>query len=385
MPPAARVVLRGGRVVDPASGLDELLNVVIENGRITALTKEPCEPVYFENAVDVSGCIVTPGLIDHHCHIYPLADKLGMPGEAVQFANGVTTVADAGSCGAQNYRLRRSFREQTLLNWRAYVNVSSLGLSEPEEVDPAKLDFGALQALFDEFGDELLGLKLRSSREIVKDLGLAPLRASVEMAERLGVPLMVHPTDPPAEFADLLACLRPGDVCTHMYMNIGSSLVDGEGRVKDCVLAARERGVLFEAADAQAHFGFSTAVPAIAQGFWPDFIATDGTRNSMLKRPTTFSLAMQLARYESLGIPFREVLRRCTVLPAQSMGLRDGEGMLTVGGVGDVAVFRRHEREVRFGDRAERTPGQETRTGRVVYEPVVTVKSGMIVYRNILY
>ena len=48
------------------------------NGKIIALTKEPYSPVFFENAVDVSGCIVTPGLIDHHCHIYPLAEKIGI-------------------------------------------------------------------------------------------------------------------------------------------------------------------------------------------------------------------------------------------------------------------------------------------------------------------
>ena len=142
--------------------------------------------------------------------------------------------------------------------------------------------------------------------------------------------------------------------------------------------------MLFEAADAQAHFGFSTAEPAIAQGLWPDFIVTDGTRNSMLKKPTTFSLAMQLARYEALGIPFEEVLSRCTAAPAAHMGLQDGQGAIVVGGKADLAVFRRHEAEVLFGDRPNLDKRQETRKGSVLYEPVMTVKSGMVVYRNIL-
>ena len=385
MPPAARVVLYGGRVIDPANGIDDDLNVIIENGKIIALTKEPYVPVFFENAVDVSGCIVTPGLIDHHCHIYPFAERIGLPGESVKFSNGVTTVADAGSCGLKNYPKHRSFKDQTLLTYKAYINLSETGLTDPEDLDPAKIDFGALKALFEECGDELMGLKIRTSKDIVKELGFAPLRAAAEIADRLGVRIMVHPTDPPGEMEELLSYLRPGDVCSHMYMNIGSAIVDGEGRVKDCALKARERGVLFEAADAQAHFGFSTAIPAIAQGFLPDFIATDGTRNSMLKRPTTFSLAMQMARYQALGIPFAEVLRRCTVNPARDMGLEGGYGTLTIGGVGDVAVFRRHRREVIFGDRANLSPDQATFVGDTVYEPVVTVKSGMVVYRNILY
>ena len=385
MPPAARVVLYGGHVIDPANEIDDDLNVIIENGKIIALTKEPYSPVFFENAVDVSGCIVTPGLIDHHCHIYPLAEKIGLPGEAVMFSNGVTTVVDAGSCGLKNYPRHRSFKDQTLLTYKAYINVSEMGLTEPEDLDPAKMDFGALKALFEECGDELMGLKIRTSKDIVKELGFAPLKATVELADLLGVRIMVHPTDPPGEMDELLSYLRPGDVCSHMYMNIGSPIVNEDGSVKECALKARGRGVLFEAADAQAHFGFSTAIPTIAAGFLPDFIATDGTRNSMLKRPTTFSLAMQMARYEALGISFTEVLRRCTVNPARDMGLEGGYGTLTVGGVGDVAVFRPHKREVIFGDRPNLSQDQATFVGNTVYEPVVTVKSGMVVYRNILY
>ena len=384
MPPEPRVVLYGGRVLDPASGLDGDYNLIIENGRIRELNKEPYIPAFSDNAVDVSGCIVTPGLLDHHCHLYPLADLIGLPGEAVMFSNGVTSAVDAGSSGAANYPAHRSLRENTLLTFKAYVHVSALGLTR-EDPDPAHFDYAALRDLFHRYGDELMGLKIRCSREVVGERGYAPLRAAVELAEKLGVHVMVHPTDPPGELEELLSILRPGDVMTHMYMNIGSTILDAGGRVKDCVWKARERGVLFEAADAQAHFGFSTALPAVRQGFLPDFISTDGTRKSMLKRPTTFSLAMQLARYEALGIPFPEVLRRCTVNTARHMGLTDGEGTITPGGTADIAVFRRHEREAVFGDRPVLSPEQETRTGRVIYEPVVTVKSGMIVYRNILY
>lgn len=384
MPPAARVVLYGGHVIDPASGTDDDLNVVIENGKIIALTQEPYVPAFFETAVDVTGCIVTPGLIDHHCHIWPFAELIGLPGESVMFSNGVTTVVDAGSTGAANYPGHRSMVEDTLLTFKAYLNVASMGLTK-EDLDPAHFDLGALRELFEQYGSELMGLKIRTSKELVCERGFAPLRSTVELADKLGVHVMVHPTDPPGEMEELLSCLRAGDIMTHVYMNKGSTIVDENGDVKACVLAARERGVLFEAADAQAHFGFSTALPAIRQGFLPDFIATDGTRNSMLKKPTTYSLAMQLARYEAMGIPFAAVLRRCTVAPARHMGLADGRGTLTVGGTADVAVFRRHEKEVVFGDRPNMDPDQVLFTGHAVYEPVVTVKSGMVVYRNILY
>lgn len=230
-----------------------------------------------------------------------------------------------------------------------------------------------------------MGLKIRISRDIVKEFGFSSMRKTVEIAEKLGVPVMVHPTDPPGEMEEFLSYLRPGDVCSHMYMNIGSTIVDENGHVKPFAIKARERGVLFEAADAQAHFGFSTAIPAIREGFLPDFIATDGTINSMLKKPTTFSLAMQLAKYEALGMDFKDILRCCTIQPAKDMKLKEGEGTLTPGMKADVAVFKKHERHVAFGDRPNGAPDQQTITGKVLYEPVVTVKNGMVVFRNILY
>ncbi|MBO4677931.1 MAG: amidohydrolase family protein [Oscillospiraceae bacterium] len=384
MPPKARVVLYGGHVVDPANGIDEDRNVIMEDGRIAALTRGPYVSAGYENAVDVSGCIVTPGLIDHHCHMYPLAEKIGIPADSVMFGSGVTSIVDAGSCGAANYPAHRSFKARTRMTYKAYIHVCPLGLNETDIPDPEKLDYGLLAELFAECGEELMGLKLRISRNLTEEWGFAPLKKTVEIADKLGVPLMVHPTDPPGEMEELLSFLRPGDVCSHMYMNIGSGITDEAGHVKPCVLRARERGVLFEAADAQAHFGLSTAQAAIREGFLPDFIATDGTVNSMFKRPTAFSLAMQLARYESLGLSFPEILRRCTVNPARDMGLTDGEGTLTVGKTGDAAVFRRHEREVLFGDRPNGDPDQRTWRGQAVYEPVLTVKRGMVVYRNIL-
>ena len=384
MPEAAFLIcIKDSVFIDPASGTDADLNVIMEDGIITALTPGPYVSAGYENAVDVTGCIVTPGLIDHHCHISPLAEKMGLPAESVMFSSGVTSVADAGSCGPLNYPKYRAYKAQTRMTYKAYIHVCPLGQNESDEPDPQKLDYGLLAELFAACPEELLGLKIRVSRSLVGEWGFAPLRKTVDMADKLGVPVMVHPTDPPGELEELLSYLRPGDVCSHMYMNIGSCLVDGGGHVKACVRRARERGVLFEAADAQAHFGLNVAAPAIREGFYPDFISTDGTRNSMFKRPTTFSLAMQLARYESLGMEFKEILRRCTVNPARDMGLTGGEGTLTVGKTADAAVFRRREGEVLFGDRPNGDPDQHTWKGNIIYEPVVTVKGGQVVYRNI--
>src|SRR5262245_50083695 len=57
------VVLRGGRVVDPESGLDDVRDVGVEGRRIGAVSTEPLDGA---TVVDVSGMVVAPGFIDLH-------------------------------------------------------------------------------------------------------------------------------------------------------------------------------------------------------------------------------------------------------------------------------------------------------------------------------
>lgn len=184
--------------------------------------------------------------------------------------------------------------------------------------------------------------------------------------------------------SELLDILRPGDVMTHMYMNQGSAIVE-DGKVKACARHARERGVVFEAADARAHFGLDVAQTAVGDGFWPDILASDLTKLSMHLRPTAFNMAMQLSKYAALGIPFEVLIKLCTAAPAAHMGMSNTIGSLTVGRVADVAVFRPLRRENTFGDRPYGADSQRLMTGETIYEPVLTLKDGDMVYRSVTF
>ena len=377
------LLLKNGHVLDPYNQVNQVTDVLVDSDKIVKIGQVN-ERV--DNTIDASGCYVTPGLIDHHCHLYPLA-KIGLPAEAVCFASGVTTAVDAGSTGCATYPEHRPFIQNFRLRIKAYLNVCTTGLSSLpvlEDVDPAHWDEGSIRDCFARYGDELLGLKLRTSAPIVKELGYAPLRATVDMAERLGVTVMIHCTNPPGEMSELLNILRPGDVMTHMYMNQGSAIVE-DGAVKDCALRARERGVIFEAADARAHFGLDVAQAAIGAGFWPDILASDLTALSMHLRPTAFNMAMQISKYTELGIPFASVIEMCTAAPAAHMGMADTIGSLTVGHAADVAVFRPLHRENIFGDRLYGDENQKHIIGETVYEPVLTLKDGDMVYRSVTF
>lgn len=83
--PLYDVVLRGGRVIDPESGLDGVRRIGIRNGRIAAVTMRN---IRGRDAVDVTGLVVAPGFIELHAHA-PDATNYRY------FArDGVTTVLD---------------------------------------------------------------------------------------------------------------------------------------------------------------------------------------------------------------------------------------------------------------------------------------------------
>ena len=62
------IVLRGGRVIDPSSGRDEVGDVVIRDGRIAGVGRNQGTPDGAE-VHDVTGLVVAPGLIDLHTHL----------------------------------------------------------------------------------------------------------------------------------------------------------------------------------------------------------------------------------------------------------------------------------------------------------------------------
>ncbi len=381
-----QLIIRGGTVLDPANGLNRIADVAVADGRIAGIGDYAGQKA--RQTVDASECIVTPGLIDHHAHLYPLA-KIGLPAEAVCFRSGVTTAVDAGSTGCDTFAQHVPFIRQSKLRIRAYLNVCSTGLdslpAQMEDVDPAHYNASAIRDRFDEYGDLLIGLKLRTSREVVGELGYRPLRELSNLAEKLGTSVMVHCTNPPGTIPELLCYLRAGDIMTHMYMNKGETLLDGKGFVCREAYEARRRGVLFEASDAREHFSFEVSESAIQSAFYPDIIATDLTMFSMNYRPTVFSLTNQIAKYTQLGIPFEKVIELCTAAPARQMGLEGETGCLVDGACADIAVFRKEASTIAFGDRPYGNPDGRQHACQWRLRTMLTVRDGEMVYRDELF
>ncbi len=372
-------LIQNGRVPVPEGG-SALVDIAVGGSCIVEIGKD-LVPENGAQMIDAGGCWVCPGLIDFHMHVEPLSE-LGVCAEAACFPSGITTAVDCGSTGCANYPLLRPALGFSKVRTFAYLNVSSLGIatrSYNENLEPARFNRAKIAELFRAYPGELLGLKLRFSKDLVEGLGMAPLSASAELAGELGVPLVVHPSNAPVPIGEILRYLKKGDVLTHAYQNTGDahySILDENGRVSKEAWAARERGVIFDVANGNSHFVFSVAEPAIAEGFLPDTISTDMTEKNLYRRPNVFSLNHIMSKYLALGLSEEQVLLRVTAAPAGIMGHPELAEM-KAGSIADIAILKVTDEPSVFGDRVG-----ELRVGERSFRTMMTFREGMPVYRD---
>ena len=373
----ADLLIKNGMVVDPARNFEQVGDVAIKDGKIVDAGLPGLQA---DRVIDADGCLVLPGLIDFHAHVYT-GSEVGINANYACLPQGVTAVIDAGTAGLANYenfvRTTVAFNDVRVFS---LINVSPAGLPTlryHEDVNPKHYDMNALKALFVKHPGQLLGLKVRQSKDIVGEMGLEPLKAAVKVAGQIGCPVVVHVTDPPCSLDKLADELRPKDIFCHVFQGTGSTIIGEDGKVLPGIKVARERGVIFDASNGKGHFSFAVARAAIADGFLPDVISTDLTVLTMYM-DYAFGLPYLMSKYLSLGVKVMDVAAACTSTPANLMGLKGVLGTVAPGALADVAIFRHTRRPVQFKD----TPG-EIFTGDQLLISQMTVLGGRIVYRQI--
>src|SRR2546426_4814565 len=212
------LILRGGRVVDPSQKLDAVTDVAFAQGKVARIGTA-LRPDATTDVRDVSGLIVTPGLIDLHTHVYWGGTSLGIDAEDFCRRSGVTTAIDTGSAGPGNFAgFRKHVIERSEVRILAYLHVSFAGIfafsprvmvGESEELRlMAPLD--AVEVA-DANRDLVVGIKVRVGRHASGNSGTAPLDMALQVARELGMPLMCHLDHPPPTYEDVVDRLRPGD------------------------------------------------------------------------------------------------------------------------------------------------------------------------------
>jgi len=366
------LLLRGGRVLDPARAVDANLDVLVRDGRIAELRapgegRAPIGPGV--DVRDVSGAVLTPGFVDLHGHWYE-GSAYGID-PAVCLRSGVTTAVDAGTAGFVNFSaFRRHVIDGAPLRILAFVNVAALGIPTTltGELDtPAHVRPTETAETIRANADVAVGVKIRLSAAVETRSAPAALEKGLEAARAVGLPLMVDVGGPGDFMPDALDRLGPGDILTHCFTGGGSTIVDADGRVRREARDARARGVRFDIGHGRGSFSWRTASAAIADGFLPDSISSDLHRFSV-DEPGV-DLPTLMAKFLILGLPLADIVERVTAGPARAIGLPVPS--LAVGARADIAVFRVQDTAVRLED-----AGGTVETGRQRIVPVLTVVGG---------
>ncbi|MGJ5083149.1 amidohydrolase/deacetylase family metallohydrolase [Bradyrhizobium sp. SZCCHNS3002] len=376
------LLLRGGRVIDPASGIDGLRDVAIRNGRIAAVQSDIL-PTSAKDVIDVSGQLVLPGLIDTHAHVYQyVTGRFGMNADMVGVQSGVTSLIDQGGPSCMTLPGFRHFvADQAQSRVYAFLSAYLVGGLEghyyPDLYRPDCVDIDATVKSAVANRDLVRGIKAHAEIGGFARWGIRVIEMAAEIGRRAELPVYVHfgqlwglpasgtnGEDVDTILERVIPLLRPGDVLAHPFTRHPGGFVNTKGEVHPVIQAALDRGLKVDVGHG-SHFSYRLARKAIDAGIVPHTLGADihgynthvpapaGTpdehaddENHPFAGQAKFSLVQAMSSMVALGLTLEQVVPMVTSNPAAMLGLSDQIGALRPGMAADVSVLR--EQQGRF-------------------------------------
>ncbi len=371
--PRYEILLKGGHVLDSASGWNGVMDVAVAGGKIARVA--PNIPTgEAAKVINVGGLYVTPGLIDLHAHVFGYVGSI-LPDDSALPA-GTTTVVDAGGAGWRTFddmyeRVIRPSKTRVL----SLLNIVGHGMIGPAyEDNVGDMDPEKTAAKILERREYIVGIKTAH----FGGAGWAAIDRAIDAGNRAKVPVMVDDKiltlTGRTSKEKLLSKLRPGDLHTHVFNDRQLELIDRHsGKLQGYVAEAKARGVLFDLGHGAGSFLWPVATKALAQGFYPDTISTD-LHSSSIMLPES-DMPNCISKMMNLGMKLEEAIERSTVRPAKAIGRYPEIGTLGEGKAADIAVFA-----LREGVFAYKDAWHHKFVGSKRLEPLMTIRGGELVY-----
>ena len=382
------IVIKNGRVIDPANGLDEPKDLLIDKGRIKAL--ESPGSISFDageksSVIDAKGCVVCPGLIDMHVHFRE-------PG----FEYKETITSGCQSAAAGGFTSVAVMPNTNPVNDTRAVTEHILSLARTEDIINVYPIAAITQKLEGERLSEMADLKNAGAIAFSDDgrpvMNNELMRRAFEYSKMFKLPLIQH-----SEMLDLTegGCMNEGMVSTELglkgmpteaedimvYRDIALLEKTG-GRLHvahissknsvDLVRQAKSRGLSVTCEVAPHHFtltdeavrGYDTNtkmspplraiddVEAIKEGLQDgtiDIIATDHAPHDIADKQVEYqnacfgivgletALPLSLKLVDEKILSMGDVIKKLTSTPADIFNLKAGS--LSLGNEADILIF----------------------------------------------
>ncbi|KTD88610.1 amidohydrolase/deacetylase family metallohydrolase [Paenibacillus etheri] len=346
------------RQVKRVSG--EEIDIVIENGKIAEIT--PAGEVRGGQDWEGSGAYVSSGWIDMHVHAFREFDPYGDEIDEIGIWQGVTTLVDAGSCGADRIGDLVLDASQAKTNVLAFLNISRIGLLRIDELSNLEwIDKDKILQAVRTYGEMIVGLKARISKSVVGASGIEPLHIARSLSMETRLPLMVHIGSAPPDIREVMPLLQRKDIVTHYLNGKENNLFAADGQPLQVLTEAIERGVHLDVGHGTASFSFKVAEAAKRNGIGLNTISTDIYRVNRMKGPV-FSMSNVLSKFLSLGYALDEIVAAVTSNAAKWLG-RPELGRIQVGDPANLTLFTlQHEPTVLVD-----SEGEERVTDKVIH------------------
>jgi dihydroorotase len=370
------LLLSGGFVIDPRNNINQICDVAVKDGKI-ALVAPNIDRSSAAEHIDVSGKLITPGLIDTHAHVFEyVTGRFGLEADMCGVDSGVTTLIDQGGPSCMTLPAFREYvvkpKKSRIFTYLSSYLVGGMeghyypSLYKPDCVDVAATVKSALANR-----DIVKGFKAHAELGGFARWGIEVIRQSAEIGAQAKLPIYIHfgqlwplpadgdnGVDADTILAQVVPLLKKGDILAHPFTRHPGGFVDRKGRVHAIVKEAIAKGLKIDVGHG-SHFSYKMAQIALQAGIVPDTLGADmHGYNTMTPKPSMagtpdehsdkdhmffgqvrFSLVSAMTAMLALGIPIEHVVAMSSWNPQRYFGLPDDIGHLGVGALADISVL----------------------------------------------